>query len=71
MRLHEELGLSDDDLAKMTNAGVVELVGATVDAGAPVGEARNWWMGYLAQKANEREVEPSELRHHARRRSRG
>ncbi len=60
-RLRDELGLSDDDLAKMTNAGVVDLVGATVDAGAPVGEARNWWMGYLAQKANESEDDVSEL----------
>jgi aspartyl-tRNA(Asn)/glutamyl-tRNA(Gln) amidotransferase subunit B len=60
-RLRDELGLSDDDLAQMTNAGVVDLVGATIDAGAPAGEARNWWMGYLAQKANESDVEPSEL----------
>ena len=45
----------------MTNAGVVDLVGATVDAGAPVGEARNWWMGYLAQKANEPEIDAAEL----------
>ncbi len=45
----------------MANAGVVDLVAATVEAGAPVGEARNWWLGYLAQKANEREVEPVEL----------
>jgi len=60
-RLHAELGLSDDDLAKMTNAGVVDLVGATVDAGAPVAEARNWWMGYLAQKANEKDADASDL----------
>ncbi|MEO9139563.1 MAG: Asp-tRNA(Asn)/Glu-tRNA(Gln) amidotransferase subunit GatB [Jatrophihabitans sp.] len=60
-RLRDELGLSDDDLVKMTNAGVVDLVGATVDAGAPVGEARNWWMGYLAQRANEQDVETAEL----------
>ena len=60
-RLHAELGLSDDDLAKMTNAGVVDLVGATVDAGAPVTEARNWWMGYLAQKANETDADASDL----------
>jgi aspartyl-tRNA(Asn)/glutamyl-tRNA(Gln) amidotransferase subunit B len=26
-----------------------------------VGEARNWWLGYLAQKANEAECEPAEL----------
>ena len=60
-RLRDELGLSDEDLAKMTNAGVVALVAATVDAGAPVGEARNWWMGYLAQKANERDTEAADL----------
>jgi len=45
----------------MSNAGVVDLVGATVEAGAPVGEARNWWLGYLAQQANSREVEASDL----------
>ncbi len=55
------LGVGADDLQQMSNAGVVDLVAATVDAGAPVGEARNWWTGYLAQKANEREVEASEL----------
>ncbi len=60
-RLRDELGLSDDDLAKMTNAGVVAAVGATVDAGAPVAEARNWWMGYLAQRANEQEVDAADL----------
>ncbi len=61
VRLRESLGLSADDLQQMTNAGVVDLVGATVDAGAPVGEARNWWLGYLAQTANEREVDPADL----------
>jgi aspartyl-tRNA(Asn)/glutamyl-tRNA(Gln) amidotransferase subunit B len=50
-----------DDLQQMSNAGVVDLVAATVDAGAPVGEARNWWMGYLAQKSNERDVDAAEL----------
>src|SRR6266516_3559043 len=60
-RLRESLGLSADDLQQMTNAGVVDLVGATVDAGAPVGEARNWWLGYLAQTANEREVDAADL----------
>jgi aspartyl-tRNA(Asn)/glutamyl-tRNA(Gln) amidotransferase subunit B len=60
-RLVEALGVSADDMAQMTNAGVVDLVGATVDAGAPVGEARNWWMGYLAQEANARDVDAAEL----------
>jgi aspartyl-tRNA(Asn)/glutamyl-tRNA(Gln) amidotransferase subunit B len=61
VRLRDELGVSAEDMVQMTNAGVVDLVGATVDAGAPVGEARNWWLGYLAQKANEREVEAAAL----------
>jgi len=55
------LGVDADDLQQMANAGVVELVAATVEAGAPVGEARNWWTGYLAQKSNERDVEPADL----------
>ncbi|HSY15588.1 MAG TPA: Asp-tRNA(Asn)/Glu-tRNA(Gln) amidotransferase subunit GatB [Jatrophihabitantaceae bacterium] len=61
VRVRASLGVDAEDLQQMSNAGVVELVAGTVDAGAPVSEARNWWLGYLAQKANEREVEPSEL----------
>jgi len=60
-RLVDELGVSADDMVQMSNAGVVELVGATTAAGAPVGEARNWWLGYLAQKANEAEIDAGEL----------
>jgi aspartyl-tRNA(Asn)/glutamyl-tRNA(Gln) amidotransferase subunit B len=61
VRMRDQLGATDEDMVQLFNAGVVDLVGATVDAGAPIGEARNWWLGYLAQKANEREVEPPEL----------
>jgi aspartyl-tRNA(Asn)/glutamyl-tRNA(Gln) amidotransferase subunit B len=61
-RMRSELGLSDTDMQAMLNAGVVDLVAATVDAGAPVSEARNWWLGYLAQQANAAEIEPAELR---------
>jgi aspartyl-tRNA(Asn)/glutamyl-tRNA(Gln) amidotransferase subunit B len=60
-RMRGELGVSADDMVQMGNAGVIDLVGATVAAGAPVGEARNWWLGYLAQKANEAEIDPAEL----------
>jgi aspartyl-tRNA(Asn)/glutamyl-tRNA(Gln) amidotransferase subunit B len=60
-RLRDELGVGAEDMVAMGNAGVVDLVAATVAAGAPVGEARNWWLGYLAQKANEAECEPAEL----------
>jgi aspartyl-tRNA(Asn)/glutamyl-tRNA(Gln) amidotransferase subunit B len=60
-RLQAELGLSTDDLQKMVNAGVVDAVADTVAAGAPANEARNWWLGYLAQQANTREIETSSL----------
>ena len=45
----------------MANAGVTELVAATVEAGAPAAEARNWWLGYLLQQANAAAVEPADL----------
>ena len=60
-RISEQLGVSADDMRQMANAGVVDLVGATVEAGAPVGEARNWWLGYLAQRANERDIDAADL----------
>jgi aspartyl-tRNA(Asn)/glutamyl-tRNA(Gln) amidotransferase subunit B len=60
-KLISQLGLSPLDAEAMTNAGVLDLVLATVDAGAPAAEARNWWLGHLAQAANTQGVEPSEL----------
>ncbi len=60
-RLAAELGASDRDMAAMSNAGVVTAVAATVAAGAPATEARNWWLGYLAQRANATDVEPADL----------
>jgi aspartyl-tRNA(Asn)/glutamyl-tRNA(Gln) amidotransferase subunit B len=60
-RLIEQLALSALDAEAMTNAGELDIVLATVDAGAPAAEARNWWLGHLAQSANTRGVEPSEL----------
>jgi len=60
-RIVASLGLSADEIGHMTNAGVVDLVGETVDLGAPAAEARNWWQGYLGQRANEREVDAADL----------
>jgi aspartyl-tRNA(Asn)/glutamyl-tRNA(Gln) amidotransferase subunit B len=61
VRLRDEMGVSAEDLVQMSNAGVVDLVSLTALAGAPIAEARNWWLGYLAQKANERGIDPSDL----------
>ena len=61
-RLAEQLGATPFEMRSMANAGVVDLVAATVQAGAPAAEARNWWLGYLSQKANEAGVETADLR---------
>lgn len=55
-RLQAEWGLSDEELRDLVNAGALDLIEATVAAGAPAGEARSWWVAYLAQQANAREV---------------
>ncbi|SDQ38910.1 aspartyl/glutamyl-tRNA(Asn/Gln) amidotransferase subunit B [Thermostaphylospora chromogena] len=52
-RLQQEWGVSDFDMAAMRNAGAIDLVEATVAAGAPPADARKWWMGELARRANE------------------
>jgi len=61
LELTTELGLSPVDSEAMVNAGVLNLVLATVAAGAPAAEARNWWLGHLAQAANVRGVDVAEL----------
>jgi aspartyl-tRNA(Asn)/glutamyl-tRNA(Gln) amidotransferase subunit B len=60
-RLRSELGLSAEELQSLVNAGAVDAFADTVAAGAPAAEARNWWLGYLAQLANAREVEVAAL----------
>ncbi|MFR9729681.1 Asp-tRNA(Asn)/Glu-tRNA(Gln) amidotransferase subunit GatB [Saccharopolyspora sp. MS10] len=56
-RAQEDWNLSDEELRDLVNAGALDLVAATVDAGAPPAEARSWWVAYLSQQANTRGVE--------------
>jgi len=60
-KLTDSLGLSALDSSAMANAGVLDVVLATVEAGAPAAEARNWWLGYLAQAANARGMDAADL----------
>ncbi|MCX2733951.1 Asp-tRNA(Asn)/Glu-tRNA(Gln) amidotransferase subunit GatB [Saccharopolyspora sp. NFXS83] len=60
-RIQEDWKLSDEELRDLVNAGALDLVAATVDAGAPAAEARSWWVAYLSQQANTRGVELTEL----------
>ncbi|MGW5717115.1 Asp-tRNA(Asn)/Glu-tRNA(Gln) amidotransferase subunit GatB [Amycolatopsis sp. NPDC003865] len=60
-RIQQEWSLSDEALRDLLNVGAVDLVAATVEAGASPDEARGWWVNTLAQEANAREVELADL----------
>ncbi len=57
LRLQQAWGLSDHDMQSVLNAGAVELIEATVAAGAPPEAARKWWLGELSRLANEKGTE--------------
>ncbi|MFM9376672.1 Asp-tRNA(Asn)/Glu-tRNA(Gln) amidotransferase subunit GatB [Gordonia sp. VNK21] len=60
-RIQEQWGVSDEVMRDLVNVGAVELIIATADAGASPEAARSWWVSFLAQQANTREVELAEL----------
>ena len=48
-------------MQSVLNAGAVGLIVATTDAGAPADQARKWWMGELARRANDAGKELADL----------
>ncbi|MEO3749754.1 Asp-tRNA(Asn)/Glu-tRNA(Gln) amidotransferase subunit GatB [Streptomyces sp. B6B3] len=56
-RLRGEWDISAHEMQSVLNAGAVDLIVATVEAGADAGAARKWWMGELARRANEQGVD--------------
>ncbi|TQS44215.1 Asp-tRNA(Asn)/Glu-tRNA(Gln) amidotransferase subunit GatB [Cryptosporangium phraense] len=60
-RIQQAWGLNDHDWASVVNAGAVELIQSTIDAGTSPEAARKWWMGELARKANETGTELESL----------
>ena len=60
-RLKSDWGVPDLEMAAMVNAGVLDLVEATVTQGADPARARGWWLGEIARISNERDVEASAL----------
>ncbi|MBA2809176.1 Asp-tRNA(Asn)/Glu-tRNA(Gln) amidotransferase subunit GatB [Streptomyces sp. KM273126] len=52
-RLREEWGVSAVDMQAILNAGAIDPIVATIEAGADATSARKWWMGELARTANE------------------
>ena len=60
-RLVGSLGLPHTDVDAMSRAGVLDLVIATVEAGASAAEARNWWLGDLQARANAADIDAGDL----------
>jgi aspartyl-tRNA(Asn)/glutamyl-tRNA(Gln) amidotransferase subunit B len=56
-RLRAEWGMSEADMTALSNAGALDLVAETVAAGASAADARTWWLGELARRANETGLE--------------
>ena len=61
-RLQEAWGFTDLEMRDVVgNAGSIDLIEATVDAGAVPAAARKWWLTELARRANDAGVELAEV----------
>lgn len=60
-RLREQWGFADKEMRDVINAGALELIEATVVAGADPNAARKWWMGELARYAKDKQLPLEEL----------
>ena len=60
-RLQDAWAVPDKEMAAMINADALELVEATVSAGADPTKARGWWLGEISRIANEKDSSIQEL----------
>ncbi|MFW5419989.1 Asp-tRNA(Asn)/Glu-tRNA(Gln) amidotransferase subunit GatB [Nocardiopsis sp. CNT-189] len=60
-RIKAEWSLTDEELRDLINAEAVDLVEATVAAGAGPADARKWWLNELSRRATESGVELAAL----------
>ena len=60
-RLRAEWDVSEPEMDAIVNAGALDLVAQTVAAGASPADARKWWLGELARRANEDGLELTDL----------
>ena len=60
-RLKNEWGYSDEEFRDVVNAGALDVIEETVAAGATAAAARKWWMGEIARRAKQAEVELTAL----------
>ena len=60
-RLKTDWGYSDAEFRDVVNAGVMDAIEETIAAGASAAVARKWWMGEVARRAKEAEVDPVDV----------
>ncbi|MDN5821491.1 MAG: Asp-tRNA(Asn)/Glu-tRNA(Gln) amidotransferase GatCAB subunit B, partial [Brachybacterium sp.] len=60
-RLRGEWGFSDLEMRDVINADALDLIEATIAAGASAQSARKWWMGELARIAKDRDMDLAAL----------
>jgi aspartyl-tRNA(Asn)/glutamyl-tRNA(Gln) amidotransferase subunit B len=60
-RLKADWGFTDLEFQDVANGGLVEVVEATVAAGATPAASRKWWTGEITRVANEQQREASDL----------
>ncbi|WP_027586860.1 MULTISPECIES: Asp-tRNA(Asn)/Glu-tRNA(Gln) amidotransferase subunit GatB [Acidipropionibacterium] len=60
-RLAAEWSFDETEMAAVLNAGALDLLDATVTAGAAPEAARKWWLSELSRRANEAGCELSEV----------
>jgi len=60
-RLQAAWDFTDREMEAAVNAGAVDLIEATTQAGATPGGARKWWLGELSRRANAAGQELAEL----------
>lgn len=61
-RLQGDWGFADLEMRDVINAGAIDIIEETVNAGASPAAARKWWMGELARYANEQGLSLTELK---------
>ena len=60
-RLMGEWGFTDLEFQDVRNGGLLEVVEATISAGATPATARKWWTGEISRLANTQEKDATEL----------
>ncbi|WP_439661192.1 Asp-tRNA(Asn)/Glu-tRNA(Gln) amidotransferase subunit GatB [Lentzea sp. HUAS TT2] len=60
-RIQKDWNLTDEVLRDLVNANALDVIIATVEAGAKPDEARSWWVSYLAQQANSKGIDVTDL----------